>query len=320
MNNCNVCNSLSIDPDDIRFDDRYGYSGVFTLMRCQACGHIFLQHDFTPDQLTDLYSNYYPRSNFDLDAYYPHRGKKGLLAWLDGAKSSAFRWVPKNVRVLDVGCGFGESLGYHAARGCEVFGVEADKNIRRVAEKYGFNVHVGLFDPDVYEENFFDYVTLDQVLEHVTDPMLALQGVAKIMKPGGTAVVSFPNANGWGAKLFGRKWINWHTPYHLQFYSEKSLKILADKVGLVIVDDRTITPSAWLHYQWLHLLTCPQPGEPSKFWAGMACGKKRQFPIFKTLLMIFISVIHRLKFNHLITRIFDNLGLGDNRILILKKP
>ncbi len=84
------------------FDDRYGYPGVFDLMRCRECGHAFLQHDFTPEQLTDLYSNYYPRSKFDLDAYQPYREKKGLWAWLDGSKSSAFRWVPKHVRILDV--------------------------------------------------------------------------------------------------------------------------------------------------------------------------------------------------------------------------
>ncbi len=38
--------------------------------------------------------------------------------------------MPRNVRVLDIGCGFGESLGYYEARGCEAYGVEADENTR----------------------------------------------------------------------------------------------------------------------------------------------------------------------------------------------
>jgi len=102
MKSCPVCNSLSIDSDGDRYDDRYGYPGKFSLVRCGECGHTFLKHDFTSGQLKNLYSNYYPRSNFGLDAYQPHREEKGFWAWLDGSKSSAFRWVPKHVRILDV--------------------------------------------------------------------------------------------------------------------------------------------------------------------------------------------------------------------------
>ena len=320
MKHCPVCGSSASAIGAKLFDDRYGYPGKFSLMRCRECGHAFLEHDFTRKQLTDLYSNYYPRSDFDLDTYQPYREEKGFWAWLDGSKSSAFRWVPENVRVLDVGCGFGESLGYHAARGCEVYGVEVDENIHRVADKFGYHVHVGLFDPDQYEPDFFDYVTMDQVLEHVTDPAATLQGVARILKPGGTAVISFPNANGWGAKVFGRRWINWHAPYHLQFYSNESLKQLADQAGLEIVENRTITPSAWLHFQWIHLITYPKPGEPSKFWAGSACGKPVEFTTVQRLLMRFAGLVHRLKINHLATRLFDALGVGDNRLVLLRKP
>ncbi len=314
-----LCHCEGSTKISLSYDDRYGYPGKFSLMCCRECSHTFLEHDFTPEQLTDLYSNYYPRSNFDLDAYQPYREETGFSAWLDGSKISAFRWVPESVRVLDVGCGFGESLGYHTARGCEVYGVEADENIRRVADKFGYHVHVGLFDPDIYEENFFDYVTMEQVLEHVTDPTGILRGVACILKSGGTAVVSFPNARGWGEKVFGRKWINWHTPYHLQFYSRKLLKILTNKAGLEIVDDRTITPSVWLYFQWLYLLTYPKPGEPSPFWAGSACGKQVESSFFQRLIMKLLSMLHRAKFNYFITRAFDSVGLGDKRIVFLRK-
>jgi SAM-dependent methyltransferase len=78
-----------------------------------------------------------------LEDYKPHEDLSGFKAWLNGAYSSPFRWVPKNVRVLDIGCGFGESLGYYKAQGCETYGVEVDENIRRVAENFGYNVHDG---------------------------------------------------------------------------------------------------------------------------------------------------------------------------------
>lgn len=297
-------------------DDRYGYPGHFNLMRCANCKHSFLDTSLTKTQLIEMYTNYYPRKSFDIEHYTSYVEKKGLSAWFNGLNGSAFRWVPKSVCVLDIGCGFGESLGYHAARGCDVYGVEADENILRVVKRFGYNIHVGLFDDKVFGADFFDYVTMDQVVEHVTDPLLTLQGVARILKSGGAAILTTPNASGWGVKVFGDRWINWHAPYHLQFFSKKSIKLLADKADLEIVKIKTITNSEWLYYQWIHLITRPKLGEASGFWST----NKIRLTFLQRLCMVILSVLHRTKINHVITRIFDSIGLGDNFVVILKKP
>jgi 2-polyprenyl-3-methyl-5-hydroxy-6-metoxy-1,4-benzoquinol methylase len=244
-----------------------------------------------------------------------HEEKGGWEAWFNGFKSSAFRWVPKNIRVLDVGCGLGQSLGYHTARGCDVYGVEADENIRRVAEKFCYKVHVGLFDASIYEPNFFDYVTMDQVIEHVTDPVSTMRGVANILKPGGTAIFSTPNAGGWGAKLFGRRWINWHAPYHMQFFSHRSMRDAAQQAGLEVVKIKTITNSEWLNYQWIHLVTYPKRGEPSTFWSPNKGALTRS----QGRMLRLLDLIHKTKINHLIARCFDSLGIGDNFVFVLRK-
>jgi SAM-dependent methyltransferase len=250
-----------------------------------------------------------------LERYQPYQEKSGLGVWLAGEKSSPFRWVPRNVRVLDIGCGFGESLGYHRARGCDVYGVEADENIRRVSERFGYKVHVGLFDPGAYEANFFDFVTMSQVIEHMTNPVQTLRGIAQVLKPGGVAILSTPNTDGWGAKVFGWRWINWHVPYHLQFFTPYSMQLAAEQAGLVVETTMTITPSAWLHYQWIHLLACPPEGTPSVFWA--AHGK---WSFMQKLALKALSIAHRCKIDHAITRLFDALGVGDSRLYFLRKP
>ena len=297
------------------YDDRYAYKGLFPLMKCTSCGHQFLDCNLTSGELTDLYTNYYPRKSLDISTYRPYEEESGFHAWLGGLGSSAFRWVPRGVRVLDVGCGFGQSLGYHAARGCDVYGVEADENIRRVIEKFGFKVHVGLFDDKQYSCNFFDYITLDQVIEHVTDPVTTLCGAARILKPGGIVILSTPNAQGLCARLFGKRWINWHTPYHLQFFTRQSMQQAAEQAGLVVSDVKMVTSSEWLLYQWIHLLTYPRQGNPSWFWSPNKSGARVYQKVFVKLL----SILHRTKINHLLTRILDGLGFGDNFIFILKK-
>src|SRR3546814_9753870 len=135
------------------------------------------------------------------------------------------------VTILDVGCGFGEALGYHRARGCDAHGIEADRNILRVAQRHGLNVTAGLFEAACYAPQKFDIVTLDQVIEHASDPAALLRNGHQVLKPGGPAFVSTPNPNGWGAKLFGRRWIHWHAPYHLHYFTRHSMKRLAAKIG-----------------------------------------------------------------------------------------
>ncbi len=314
--NCPVCSSVSAKPLMANHDDRYAYPGTFALLKCKQCRHIYLDIDMNPEQLGKLYTNYYPRKSFDVANFKPHVEANNFQAWLNGSNSSAFRAVPKNVRILDVGCGFGQSLGYHTARGCDVYGVEADENIRRVADKFGFKVHVGLFDDTLYEAEFFDYVTMDQVIEHVTDPLSTLKGVGRILKHGGIAILSTPNAGGWGATLFGRRWINWHTPYHIQFFTRCSMLLAAKQAGLQVVKVKTTTNSEWLLYQWMHLVTYPKRGEPSLFWSP----NHNERTLLQNRILKVLRIIHKYKINHLITRIFDSLGWGDNYVFILKKP
>ncbi|MBI3582506.1 MAG: class I SAM-dependent methyltransferase [Nitrospinae bacterium] len=270
--------------------------------------------NLTPDQLLELYSRYYPRSVYQVADYRPHKPVSFIQAWFNGEYASAFRWVPENVRILDIGCGFCESLGYHQVRGCEVYGVEADENVKRIAESRSFNVYCGLFNSRLYEKNFFDVVTMDQVIEHISDPLETVRGIAQVLKPGGLFILSSPNSNGWGAKIFGRYWINWHVPYHLHQFSIKSMKEVASRTGLKVQKVKTITNSEWLCYQWLHLVTYPLREHPSGFWS-----KKGKLSLLQKIGCKIIMIIHKLKINHLITRLFDLLQMGDNYLFILKK-
>jgi SAM-dependent methyltransferase len=311
---CPVCESSDCCIHHNLYDDRYGYPGEFHLNKCSECGHRFLGIEFDVIVLNKLYTSYYPRALLSIDKFRPRKEEKGFLSWLNGSHRSAYCWVPAGVRVLDIGCGFGETLAYHSARGCDAYGVEVDENIRRVAERFGFKVHVGPFDPDIYEPDFFDFVTMDQVLEHVIDPLETLRGIERILKPNGKAIISMPNSSGWGARLFGRRWINWHAPYHLHHFSIGSMKIALGKSGLGLEKVITITSSEWLFYQWVHAVLYPCMGTPSAFWSP-----NRNKTFLEKLWIKVMTAAHRTKINHLVTRFFDCTGSGDNLLFFLRK-
>lgn len=319
MNNnatCHICTSSEGLNFYHLYDDRYGYPGIFQLKKCTNCGHIYLLQHHSEADLKRLYTNYYPRKHYSINDSVGLTYNKCFSSWLNGERRSAYTYIPPNVRVLDIGCGFGQSLGYHKSRGCEVYGVEADENIKRVAEHFGYDVKAGVFDANDYKPEYFDYVTMDQVIEHMVNPIETLIGIERILKPGGYVILSTPNPYSWGAKLFGKKWINWHTPYHLHFFSRKSLNAAMNKAGLEIDSIKTITSSEWLFYQWCHLIFYPKAGVKSIFWESTNQHKRfTQKIIFRLL-----RTMHRLKINHFLTRIFDSTGIGDNYIIIGKKP
>jgi len=312
---CTICGANPFVARTGLYDDRYGYPGRFALLACPRCHHRYLSAEFTEDELGQLYTDFYPRSSLRLEKFRPFRPLHGLRPWLEGERASAYRWVPKGVRVLDVGCGFGQTLAYHAKRGCDAHGIDADENLLRVAERYGLNARVGLFKAADYPADSFDYVTLDQVIEHSAAPRTFLADVATVLRPGGTAIISTPNASGYGARLFGDRWINWHVPYHLQQFSRQSLGTLASQCGLEVVSIRTLTNSRWLQYQWSHLFAYPDEGVPSPMWDP----KRSPLKIPSTPARI-ERFLYRARLFHLVTRTADALGRGDNFLCMLRKP
>jgi ubiquinone/menaquinone biosynthesis C-methylase UbiE len=57
-----------------------------------------------------------------------------------------------------------------------------------------------------YEDNSFDYVIADQVIEHVKKPWVAMEEVRRVLKPNGWAIITSCLMNGihWGPKDFWR--------------------------------------------------------------------------------------------------------------------
>lgn len=314
MAGCPICKAGDCRSLFSAHDDRYAFPGIFRINRCDCCSHTFITSSSDLTGHTRLYTDYYPRGSYDLKGFRSKVFPDGFTAWLNGDACAAGRWVPPKVKVLDIGSGFGENLAYHLRRGCDAFGVEMDENVRATAERFHFKVHIGPFDPDNYHPGFFDWVTLQQVIEHVENPVETLRGIAQVLRPGGTAVISTPNANGWGARVFGRRWINWHVPYHCNFFSRCSMQRAAKAAGLQIEGVQTVTSSEWLRYQWAHLLTYPVEGEPSPFWSPSG----RRTLTVRIGLKLF-DTLHYARINHLVTRLFDSLGVGDNFLFLLKK-
>ena len=312
---CPACGHPATGSRLSLYDDRYGATGRYRVQGCLRCGHHFLLDPPAVETLAALYARHYPRRRLVGGTLEPRRRRRPGADWLAGVHAGAWYHVPPAVRVLDIGCGFGESLRYHQRRGCAVWGVEVDPTVAAAVAPFGDRVHVGPFRASVFGTLRFDYITLDQVLEHLVDPVRSLTELRGLLRPGGRIVVSTPNSAGWGRRSLGPRWIHWHLPYHCQHFGPDSLAASARRAGLRCISLGWATRSDWWLYQWCHLITRPAPQRASLFWA-----LRSDKPLaLKIALLLVRLATHASGFNHLLARIGDACRAGDNLVAVLER-
>jgi hypothetical protein len=108
-----------------------------------------------------------------------------------------------------------------------------------------------------------------------------LSHVARIMKPHGQVWISCPNRQSWLRYLFGRYWINWHVPFHLFHFSEKSLGNLLRNAGFQVTRIRHKTPSLWMAHSIISRLLARR-GHPTS---------QLRSPSLVVFLMLFCRVV-----------------------------
>lgn len=128
-------------------------------------------------------------------------------------------------RVLDVGCAGGHLAARLRAAGREVVGVELDAGPARAR---GLDVVEGSIDDPALRARLpdgLDAVVCADVLEHLPDPAQTLRFLTTLLRPGGAAIVSLPNAAHWTMRrelargrfpqadhgLFDRTHLRWFT-------------------------------------------------------------------------------------------------------------
>jgi len=159
-------------------------SGVdHDLVECAGCGVIRFDPLPSIEQLERFYAA--PYYNFD--------------RWRQEGKGLAFaarlsRWRETG-RFLDVGCATGFFInGIRKHSGWEVHGVDfGEAAIRYARNELGLDVKQGELADAAYADGFFDYVHVNNVLEHVLDPVAMLRECRRIVKPGGRLFLSVPN-------------------------------------------------------------------------------------------------------------------------------
>jgi SAM-dependent methyltransferase len=165
--------------------------------------------------------------------------------------------------IVDVGAGFGElGLIVNESGRLSYIGFEPSVSVAEVARRRGVDMRAELFGPESLTEPV-GAVVLDNVIEHLADPVGILTDCAGALRPGGILVVIVPNR--YDARQLIPAWRDanqWIPPEHINYFTPRSLRRTLGQLNL------EVRPFGFAALEAADL----------KYWPRAACERLGLFP------------------------------------------
>jgi SAM-dependent methyltransferase len=238
---CPVCGS-----DEYRF---VGYRGgeahqngvglKTTIVRCLKCTHQYPNPmPFPSVDLAEIYT--------DADEYFHNheldRKKTDSLSLIDEFE----RRTGRKGRLLDIGCGRGELIWAAKEREWHFEGVDPSSDFIEFGRKHlGVEGKQTSLQDAAFSAGSFDAVAMGGLIEHLYDPAAMLAEISRVLAPNGWLWFDVPNEDGLYMKVGnaymrfrGKDWVvvmaPTFSPFHVQGFNPRSLKVLLDKNEFVV--------------------------------------------------------------------------------------
>lgn len=164
--NCNLCDADDTELVFIASDNQFHLNGQFKLVKCKRCGLIYVNPRPTQKEIKFYYpkQRYYSCQEPCQKKHFDQRIKSLIRQSLPGynKRINIMRWVmgraigaillrqidivvpfKKGGKILDVGCGNGEMIGWMKECGWETYGTDISREACEQAEKHGLDVFCG---------------------------------------------------------------------------------------------------------------------------------------------------------------------------------
>lgn len=137
---------------------------------------------------------------------------------------------------LDIGCAMGGFLDYLFRYGFRnLSGIDlTEKYIEHASKQDRYTVKMGHAESIPFSDNSFDCLIIDQVLEHLIEPIQAFKEARRVLREGGYFCVAVPDASRYEKRyFFDFYWFIMRE--HIQHFDIEHLNLLAGKQGFELV-------------------------------------------------------------------------------------
>ncbi len=214
------------------FDNSYLYKDIL-VRKCNSCGHIY--NELNGRELHDLtryYIEEYAPSNLssnDKEGDKPGSDNRRNIYRYEHVLGSLAYHIKKDSRVLDVGCAMGGFLNYLEDKCYEnLYGIDMIKGYVDKADNE--NIKLGSVYLLPFEDNSFDIIILDQVLEHLSNLKLALKEIRRVLDKGGICYIGVPDVERYDDIYF------YLMREHIQHFNVVGIKLLAQRNGFELIN------------------------------------------------------------------------------------
>lgn len=233
---CPACGSRETRPLATRdFRGR-----TWTLARCARCDQHFTSPTPTDADIAGFYAGDYHATLREADA-----SERAFGAKYDRYLRTLSRFLPTG-RILDIGCATGLLVKRLVDQGYDAIGIELNaQSARHGRETFGVDIRNAPLESCALDAGSFDAVFLTDVLEHTAHPRTFLREVHRILRPGGLAMITFPDICSIESRylraasiLLRRDWI-WntlHIPLHTWEFTRATATALFTSAGFDVAD------------------------------------------------------------------------------------
>lgn len=323
---CIICGEKRAKPLYKTTDRMFGSRETFTSVKCESCGLIYLN----PRPSVRSLGAYYPEAEyysylphialnkgfkFSLESYlknkaYNRRNLTGkimrrILKWKGNYLWSIAASRLPGAKILDVGCGTGDNLLFFKRFGWVTAGVEISAKACCIGNQRKLNIFCGPFEKAGFSDNSFDFILLNHTLEHLTNPLISLFEVKRILKSNGTVMISLPNHSSIQAKIFDKFYWQIDSPRHLFSFTPRTFEKMVKKVKLEIKAFGSHSTGRGIIWSFQYYLNEHFRRNKRKF---LLCNASNKFIYNFWDLIIWIPC-----------RMIDLLGWGDSMYFLLEK-
>ncbi len=218
---CNICGSTKFHQIHFFKEWGLGRNAVqnVAIVKCGGCGVRRRSPGIVDDYEEAYHSTYVGQGQ----SIHPHQ----LSHFADLMTARLRRFNEAHVDFLDVGCSTGRVLRLATTLGFTVMGLDYSAWAAKHCSELGFDTRHGSLLGQWDEAARFDVIHCSHTIEHVPDPLVYIQEMSRLLRPGGHLMLAFPNYASLPRVMLRKKWGTWCLDSHLwQFTARQMCGIL----------------------------------------------------------------------------------------------
>lgn len=220
---------------------------------CNDCGFLFLDIRFSDDELSNLYRDYrgveynYLREYYEPGYTERNDNLNAGIGYIGDIEKFLQPHLSFPITILDWGGDTGKNTPFKSNNEClDIYDI-SNKNVIKGAR---------IVSKDTAQSKKYKLIVCSNVLEHIPYPSDLLSDIIKTMDIESVLYIEVPLEN---VVLSNKSDLHLHKKHwheHINFYSENSLRLLIQNVGLEVVDLKRLKATAGSKSSFLFQVAC----------------------------------------------------------------